>query len=379
MGSIYKVERKGRTAFRAQVRKADGTSVSQTFPTRVEAKRWTTFTEQQIEEGKRVAANGTNTLRFGDILDAYVEAHQEQMGRSKVAGLKLLRRRLGTVKLSDMGMGTTYVGFVAAREKDGAGPATILQDLSYLGTVLSGGGTLLGLDVAQQMAALAGTRKMLSSSGRVSRPQERDRRPTEGELVKLIAHFGGKRPNSAPMADIIRFAVCTAMRLSEITALRWDGLNVDARTVLIRDRKHPRQKKGNDQVVPLLRGTVRIGGLVVDPLDLIAAQRGRVDAGEERIFPYQPDTISTAFTRAVDALEIEDLHFHDLRHEGVSRLFEAGLRIEQVALVSGHRDWSMLRRYTNLKGADLHDVLEGLLGSDGTDAKVVPLRRGQGA
>ena len=52
--------------------------------------------------------------------------------------------------------------------------------------------------------------------------------------------------------------------------------------------------------------------------------------------------------------EIEDLHFHDLRHEGTSRLFEAGLPIEKVALVTGHKDWRQLQRYTNLK-------VEGLL------------------
>jgi site-specific recombinase XerD len=50
------------------------------------------------------------------------------------------------------------------------------------------------------------------------------------------------------------------------------------------------------------------------------------------------------------------LHFHDLRHEGTSRLFEAGLSIEKVALVTGHKDWRMLQRYTNLKPEDLHKL-----------------------
>jgi site-specific recombinase XerD len=55
-------------------------------------------------------------------------------------------------------------------------------------------------------------------------------------------------------------------------------------------------------------------------------------------------------------LKIIDLHFHDLRHEGTSRLFEAGFSIEQVALVTGHKDWKMLRRYTHLKPEGLHSV-----------------------
>ncbi|RVC42576.1 site-specific integrase, partial [Mesorhizobium sp. M4B.F.Ca.ET.088.02.2.1] len=48
---------------------------------------------------------------------------------------------------------------------------------------------------------------------------------------------------------------------------------------------------------------------------------------------------------------------HDLRHEGTSRLFEAGFTIEQVALVTGHKDWKMLKRYTHLKPEELHAVL----------------------
>jgi site-specific recombinase XerD len=66
------------------------------------------------------------------------------------------------------------------------------------------------------------------------------------------------------------------------------------------------------------------------------------------------ETITTIFPRAKNALGIEDLHFHDLRHEGVSRLFEQGYQIHEVALMSGHRDWKMLARYTQLKAKDLH-------------------------
>ncbi|MGC8733260.1 MAG: tyrosine-type recombinase/integrase, partial [Halothiobacillaceae bacterium] len=55
------------------------------------------------------------------------------------------------------------------------------------------------------------------------------------------------------------------------------------------------------------------------------------------------------FTEACVALSIPDLHFHDLRHEGATSLFEAGFSIEQVALVTGHEDWRNLKRYTNLR------------------------------
>ena len=59
--------------------------------------------------------------------------------------------------------------------------------------------------------------------------------------------------------------------------------------------------------------------------------------------------LARRFGAPVGSLAIEDLHFHDLRHEATSRLFEAGLPIEKVALVTGHKDWKMLKRYTHLK------------------------------
>lgn len=114
------------------------------------------------------------------------------------------------------------------------------------------------------------------------------------------------------------------------------------------DRKDPRQKTGNNQSIPLLK----ISGF--DPVAIIEAQRPIRSDGEERIFPYHHKSAGTAFTRACRALKIVDLHFHDLRHEGTSRLFEAGFQIPQVALVTGHKDWKMLRRYTHLKPESLH-------------------------
>lgn len=69
----------------------------------------------------------------------------------------------------------------------------------------------------------------------------------------------------------------------------------------------------------------------------------------EHGFPANGDAISAAFTRACKMLGIKDLHFHDLRHEGISRLFEMAQTIPQVASVSGHRSWQSLKRYTHME------------------------------
>jgi integrase len=77
----------------------------------------------------------------------------------------------------------------------------------------------------------------------------------------------------------------------------------------------------------------------------------------DEIFPYSTDAISAAFTRACYFTETNTenmpdakrLKFHDMRHEGISRLFEMGRTIPQAASVSGHRSWPSLQRYTHLK------------------------------
>jgi integrase len=151
-----------------------------------------------------------------------------------------------------------------------------------------------------------------------------------------MEHFGrirANRPSSIPMQKITAFAIFSTRRQEEITLLRWDDLEEDR--ILVRDMKHPGDKKGNNVYCEL-------------PPEAIAIVKS-MTRDEERIFPYSTDAISASFTRACKILGIDDLRFHDLRHEGISRLFEMGRTIPQVAAVSGHRSWTSLKRYTHIR------------------------------
>ena len=99
--------------------------------------------------------------------------------------------------------------------------------------------------------------------------------------------------------------------------------------------KHPGDKQGNDVFCDLPPEAT----LVIESMPRVAKE----------IFPYSVDAIGAAFTRACKLLGIDDLHFHDLRHDGISRLFEMGKTIPQAASVSGHRSWSSLKRYSHLR------------------------------
>lgn len=137
------------------------------------------------------------------------------------------------------------------------------------------------------------------------------------------------------------FLIATAMRQSEIMRIQLFDFDRGRRLGKVRDRKDPRQKDGNHQMVPM----VDLTGY--DALALLDAQC-RQTGNQGRIFPYNPRLVGIAFRRVCRNFGIDDLRFHDLGHERTSRLFEAGLSIERVASVTGHKDWKMLKRCTHL-------------------------------
>ena len=72
-----------------------------------------------------------------------------------------------------------------------------------------------------------------------------------------------------------------------------------------------------------------------------------------KLFPIPKPTLRGLWSRACRRAGISNLHFHDLRHEATSRLFEKGLNIMEVSDITGHKDLKMLKRYTHLKAEDL--------------------------
>jgi integrase len=239
------------------------------------------------------------------------------------------------------------IQFGRARSEAGAGPVTLGIDIGAIGLVLSHAAAVHGLSVSTEQVALAGI--ALKRLGLIGKGVERDRRPTESEVGSLIALFESNDRQIIPVRRIIRFAIATAMRLDEICRVDWGDANERTRILLIRDRKDPRNKQGNDQRIPLF------GPSGYDGWSILAEQALHLGRAKGRIFPYNSRSVGTAFRRGCRELGIDNLHFHDLRHESIRRLFEAGFAIEQVSLVTGHKDWKMLRRYTHLKPEALHE------------------------
>ncbi|MGC4243995.1 MAG: site-specific integrase [Herbaspirillum sp.] len=327
--------------WRARIRRKGFPAQSEMFDTKAQAQDWASRQEADMRALKFQDVRIITDKTLGSAIDRYVEEQTQAkpLGKNKKAVLSALKLAIGHHTMPAL-TGDVLIGFVKNRQAAGAGGVTIAVDLTYLASVIKAAKNIwrwpVNLDAVDQAPAY------MTHIGMSKRSKERTRRPTEIELSNIATWFLVKPRQKVPMADLIAFAVDTAMRLSEIINLKWSDLNERDRTIVIRNRKHPRAKIGNDQEVPLLGRA----------FDIIMRQPKM--GKEDRIFPVTEGTVSSLFPRACNALGIENLRFHDLRHEGVSRLFEQGYRIEQVALVSGHRDWKMLARYTQIRAKDLH-------------------------
>ena len=89
---------------------------------------------------------------------------------------------------------------------------------------------------------------------------------------------------------------------------------------------------------------------------VLTRQRQRNDTPSH--FPVTPNGFRLAWDRLRRRAGLSDLHFHDLRHEAISRFFELGLNIPEVAVISGHKDPRMLFQYTHLRAEELVRRLE---------------------
>lgn len=338
MASILKIG----SSWRAQIRRKGHKPITETFPTKALADKWARKIEAEIDARKYQDGRDLDKISLKDLIDRYFDeiGAETPFGKNKTAVLNFWRDNYGSASVAEV-TDDMLTKFIKNRREGGTGGVTIGIDLTYLSGVFKTARELWKIPVSLEPFRVA--RANMRHLKIATKSKERSRRPTEDEIKRLCDYFDNH--SSLPMRDLIHFAIGSAMRLSEIAGLLWVDLNEEDRTIIIRDRKHPTEKMGNDQEVPLLG----------DTFSIVKRQPKPGEVKEDNlIFPFRTDTVSTIFPRACQALGIPDLHFHDFRHEGVSRLFEKGYTIEQVSLVSGHRDWKMLARYTQIKAKDLH-------------------------
>ena len=126
------------------------------------------------------------------------------------------------------------------------------------------------------------------------------------------------------------------MRRNEILGLTWENTNFERQRAYL-----PLTKNGTSREVPLSKKAVQV----------LSNQRSRRDTPSP--FPVNANVLKLAWERLRKRADLCALRFHDLRHETISRFFEMGLSISEVAVISGHKDARMLFRYTHLRAENI--------------------------
>jgi integrase len=319
--SYIKVRRQsdGSTRYTAIIRLRNGKTIvhqeAKTFAHRSAAVSW--------------AKQGAPTL--AELIRWYIDNFEtvSKWQRSKQAHLEFLERHpLGklnalTLKVAEL------LDHVRSRRAKGIGPATVANDLVWLGVVLRAAKNVRELPVRPEIVQEA--REACSELRLTGKARKRARRPTVDELSRLREYFARRDKRSQiPMLSVMEFALTSARREAEICRLQWKDNDEAKQTGMVRDAKHPTAKEGNHRRFKYPPGAWAV----------VKSQ----PRTSEFIFPYDPKSIGAAFTRACHYLGIADLRFHDLRHEATSRLFEMGYQIQEVAQFTLHDSWNELKR-----------------------------------
>ena len=341
MGTIIERKRKdGSIAYLAQIMMKRGGKVhreSKTFDRKPAARAWLERREKEMERPGAILGRAPRVPTLGAAIDRYLAESLAGVGRTKAQVLRAIKAHAIAGTACDAVGAPEIIAFARELAAD-VQPQTVMNYLSHLAAVFAIARPAWGYPLDER--AMDDAMRVARRLGLVRKSAQRERRPTLDEMERIIGHFRGirsRRRNSIPMAAITLVALFSTRRQDAILRITWSDLDEEGSRVLVRDMKHPGQKIGNHMWCDL-------------PAEALAILRA-MPRTPPRIFPFNKDAVSAAFTRACALLGIEDLHFHDLRHEGVSRLFEMGLNIPHVANVSGHRSWSSLKRYAHLRQA----------------------------
>lgn len=317
---------------------------SANFATKKTAQAWIAKREQELKDNPKLlfGAKGiSDDLTVGGAIERYIGELGVGFGRSKMHALRLLQK-FPIAKLPLTALSALDIADHANLRKTGVpelalnpiSPATLGAEFTYLFGVLDHADIMWGVEI--DMNALKRALKQLKKTRNVAPSNKRDRLPTNDELIKLTKYFYESWQNGGmAMHLIIWFALLSGRRQAEITRLE---LADDLGDVfIVRDVKNPKGSAGNHQKFVVLAEVRQI-------IDLLKQHT----ANDTYLVAESPKMISKLFTEACHLLAIDDLHFHDLRHEACTRLAEQGMTIPQIQSVSLHRSWGSLQRYVSV-------------------------------
>jgi integrase len=323
------IQKRG-SSYRARITREGKSTLCATFKTRNEALLWAKETRAKLALGLLKETPGARvTLKtFEEAALCYRDTHSihKKIVRSETYRLHILIKRWGKLPVDQVDKQKV----LALRDdllKLGRSGDTVNHYFNTLSKLFQMLGDEWGLAIDNP---IKGIKRMPPSKGRHKRVNDQ----AERELLEACSALSYWELNY-----IITIAIETGMRRSEIMGMTWDNVDLKNRRIYLH-----RTKNGQSRQVPLTKkAVVMLEGLNKGGSGKVFAMsldqlRGQFERSRKHAHEHWSDKANNPF---------DDLRFHDLRHEALSRLSDAGLNVIELSCISGHKTLGMLQRYTH--------------------------------
>jgi integrase len=316
--------RKRADKWQARVQRTGCANITKTFNNKTDASAWARHVETEIDKGTFNNHFKSSKITLEELLHKYLT----DITPSKKGSVNetyrintwlkhpLAKRFITDIKSND------FAEWRDIRLKQGVSPNTIRLDLAVIAHLYSVAKFEWGIETIVNPIQLIKMPKP---------PNGRTRRLETFEINKLLNALECTHEVKA----IFQLAIETGMRRSELLNIKWNNVDLTSRVIELEDSKN-----GDARTIPLSSKAILILSEITKSSSVF-------------IFTTKPHSVSQAFHRACVRSNLQNLKFHDLRHEATSRLFEKGLNTMEVSSITGHKTLSMLKRYTHLKASDL--------------------------
>ncbi|KKX26702.1 site-specific integrase [Rhizobium sp. LC145] len=321
--------RKLRGRWQAQVRRRGMKPRAKSFDSKADAEKWARDLESQVD---RFGAAPDTKILESTTLGQLLERYQREITPTK-RGAVQEDQRIDVLRRHDLShrtlIGLSQQDIACFRDErlQAVAPSTTVREMAILSHVLEVATRDWGMPLAKNVVKL------------VRRPvirNERCRRLTGDEEQRLL---DGCDAGQIPyLRTLLIVAIETGMRRGELLGLEWSDVSHNRRVITLRLTKN-----GSGRQVPLSNRA----------FDVLMDWKQNADVDQSAVFPMTAGALEQAWRRLLIRAGIKGLRFHDLRHEGISRLFERGLNVIEVSSISGHKELRMLKRYTHLSADDL--------------------------
>lgn len=289
-----------------------------TFDLRADAERWARSVESEMDKGQFVDTQEAQRTTLSELILRYVREVTPTM--KSVAEDTFRLNAMARKPIANWSLANLSVARIASYRDERlkqVSKGTVIRELAYLSSIFNHARREWGINTPNPVQHV---RKPPSPAGRT-------RKLSADERIKLLAAVEPRGRQNNWTKPVVVLALETAMRRSELLALRWEHINLASQTALLPDTKN-----GTPRTVPL--STTAVGLLRSLPRSI-----------SDEVFPIKYFTLDAAFKRAVKRAGLEDFHFHDLRHTAITAMAEKIPTLIELSAVTGHKSLSMLKRY----------------------------------